>query len=460
MHRPTALLCLAALSASGLALAAPAVAAPAPAAAPASAAAAPDELVVGYVAGATPAAQQRARGKARAVRAERVVPARADRAEVERVSLPAGAHRRGRRPRPRGRPGRRLRRAELDLHPPGDLQRPVLHQRLALGHVRRRRPSPANRTAARPARRGRPATPARAASTSASSTRASSTPTPTSPPTSGPTRSTRSTASTTTATATSTTSTAGTSSTTTTRSTTATGSRRPRHPRRRHDRRQGRQRRRRGGRQLERHHHLGQVPRPQRRHHGQRDQGGRLLHRPEDAARPEHRRHRTTRGAAAAYSQALHDAIIRAAKAEHPVHRRGRQRRPTGRRQQRPRRQLPVELRHDRPSAGYDAVIAVAAIDKQRARWPRSPTTARRRSTSARRASASARRLPPTATAPTAAPRWRRRTSPAPRPCTRRRHPGATARADQGNAILEQRHADRVAHRQDGHGRPAERRAA
>jgi subtilisin family serine protease len=90
VRRPTALLCLAALSATGLALAAPAVAAPAPAASPAAAAAVSDELVVGYVAGAGPAAQQRARSRAGAVRAERVVPARADRAEVELVRLPAG----------------------------------------------------------------------------------------------------------------------------------------------------------------------------------------------------------------------------------------------------------------------------------------------------------------------------------------------------------------------------------
>ena len=90
MPRPTALLCIAALSASGLALAAPAVAAPAPPASPVAHAAAPDELVVGYVAGATPAAQDRARGRAAAVRAERVVLARADRAEVELVKLPPG----------------------------------------------------------------------------------------------------------------------------------------------------------------------------------------------------------------------------------------------------------------------------------------------------------------------------------------------------------------------------------
>ena len=90
MHRPTALLCLAALSATGLVLAAPAVAAPAPAASPVVAAAVPDELLVGYVPGAAPAAQERARGRAGAVRVERVVPARADRAEVELVRIPAG----------------------------------------------------------------------------------------------------------------------------------------------------------------------------------------------------------------------------------------------------------------------------------------------------------------------------------------------------------------------------------
>jgi subtilisin family serine protease len=87
VHRPTALLCLAALSASGLALAAPAVAVPAQ---DTAAAAVPGELVVGYVRGATPAAQDRARGRAQAVRAERVVQARADRAEVEVVKLPPG----------------------------------------------------------------------------------------------------------------------------------------------------------------------------------------------------------------------------------------------------------------------------------------------------------------------------------------------------------------------------------
>ena len=91
MHRPTALLCLAAVSATGLALAAPAGAAPAPAAS--AAAAVPGELVVGYVAGAGPAERERARGRAAAVRAERVVPAQAGRAEVELVRLPAGKDR-------------------------------------------------------------------------------------------------------------------------------------------------------------------------------------------------------------------------------------------------------------------------------------------------------------------------------------------------------------------------------
>ena len=93
MHRPTALLCLAALSATGLALAAPAGAAPAPAAAAAAPAAVPGELVVGYVDGASAVDRDRARGRAAAVRAERVVPAREGRAEVELVRLPSGKER-------------------------------------------------------------------------------------------------------------------------------------------------------------------------------------------------------------------------------------------------------------------------------------------------------------------------------------------------------------------------------
>ena len=95
MRRPTAMLCLTALTATGLALATPAGAAP-PAAGSAAAgapAAAPGEVVVGYVGGATAPQRERARGRAAAVRAERVVAARAGRAEVELVRLPAGKDR-------------------------------------------------------------------------------------------------------------------------------------------------------------------------------------------------------------------------------------------------------------------------------------------------------------------------------------------------------------------------------
>ena len=91
VHRPSALLCLAALTATGLALAPPAGAAPAPAPrSAATAAAVPGELVVGYVAGASAADRDRARTRADAARAERVVRAQADRGEVELVRLAAG----------------------------------------------------------------------------------------------------------------------------------------------------------------------------------------------------------------------------------------------------------------------------------------------------------------------------------------------------------------------------------
>ncbi len=91
MRRPLTALCLGALAASGLAVPAAAVAAPAVAApAQATAAAVPDELVVGYVAGADATDRGRARGRAGAVRTERVVAAAADRTEVELVRLPAG----------------------------------------------------------------------------------------------------------------------------------------------------------------------------------------------------------------------------------------------------------------------------------------------------------------------------------------------------------------------------------
>ena len=84
------------------------------------------------------------------------------------------------------------------------------------------------------------------------------------------------------------------------------------------------------------------------------------------------------------FSQALLDAIVDGANAEHPVHRRGRQRRRDG-----------VGDNNDSiasypcnydttAGAGWDAVIAVAAITSTGAR-PRSRTTARPPSTSARR---------------------------------------------------------------------------
>ena len=53
----------------------------------------PDELVVGYVAGATTDQRERARGRAAARFAERVVAAKSDRTEVELVRLPQGTNR-------------------------------------------------------------------------------------------------------------------------------------------------------------------------------------------------------------------------------------------------------------------------------------------------------------------------------------------------------------------------------
>lgn len=93
MRRALTVLCLGALAASGLALSGPATAAPAGQASPVAAAAVPDELVVGYVAGASENERGRARGRAGAVRKERVVAAAADRTEVELVRLPAGRDR-------------------------------------------------------------------------------------------------------------------------------------------------------------------------------------------------------------------------------------------------------------------------------------------------------------------------------------------------------------------------------
>ena len=93
MRRALTVLCLGALTASGLALGGPATAAPAEQASPTAAAAVPDELVVGYVAGASETDRGRARGRSGAVRQERVVRASADRTEVELVRLPAGRDR-------------------------------------------------------------------------------------------------------------------------------------------------------------------------------------------------------------------------------------------------------------------------------------------------------------------------------------------------------------------------------
>lgn len=93
MRRCLSLLCATALGAAGLAVSAPAVAAPAPEASSTAAAAVPDELVVGYVAGASSSDRERARGRAAAQRQEQVVAARADRAEVELVRIPRGKDR-------------------------------------------------------------------------------------------------------------------------------------------------------------------------------------------------------------------------------------------------------------------------------------------------------------------------------------------------------------------------------
>ena len=91
MPRFVPFVCAVALGTSGLALASTATAAPAR---PDTAAAAgPGELVVGYVAGAGAAERERARGRAGAQLAERVVAARADRVEVELVRLPQGKSR-------------------------------------------------------------------------------------------------------------------------------------------------------------------------------------------------------------------------------------------------------------------------------------------------------------------------------------------------------------------------------
>ncbi len=94
MRRPLSLLCTLTLGLTGLALSAPATASsPAPQASSTAAAAVPDQLVVGYVAGASAGQREQARGRASARLAERLVVAAADRTEVELVRLPAGKNR-------------------------------------------------------------------------------------------------------------------------------------------------------------------------------------------------------------------------------------------------------------------------------------------------------------------------------------------------------------------------------
>jgi PKD repeat protein len=96
VRRRLSLLCVAAVAAAGVSAAtvAPATAAPSERGSSANApAAVPGELLVGYVAGATASERGRARGRASAQFAERVVAAQADRTEVELVRLPQGKSR-------------------------------------------------------------------------------------------------------------------------------------------------------------------------------------------------------------------------------------------------------------------------------------------------------------------------------------------------------------------------------
>ena len=93
MRRSLAVLCAVTLGGAAFGVSAPATAAPAPASNQTAATAVPDELLVGYVRGATAADKDRARARAGAQRQERVVAAAADRNEVELVRLPAGKSR-------------------------------------------------------------------------------------------------------------------------------------------------------------------------------------------------------------------------------------------------------------------------------------------------------------------------------------------------------------------------------
>lgn len=95
MRRPLLSICAAVLTFYGLALSSPGVAgaASAPQASPKAAKAAPDELVVGYVAGASAPERGKARGKASARFTKQVVAGKASRKEVELVRLPKDKNR-------------------------------------------------------------------------------------------------------------------------------------------------------------------------------------------------------------------------------------------------------------------------------------------------------------------------------------------------------------------------------
>lgn len=90
--RPLSILCAGALAATGLALATPAAAAPSEPTAAGPAAVA-DEVLVGYVKNASPANRQQARDRVFSSFAERLVKAGSDRTEVELVRLPSGVNR-------------------------------------------------------------------------------------------------------------------------------------------------------------------------------------------------------------------------------------------------------------------------------------------------------------------------------------------------------------------------------
>jgi subtilisin family serine protease len=91
VRRQLTVLCLSAMIATPAALALPASAAPRADAGAAQAPSVPGELLVGYVEGASPVERERARGRVKAGKKDRVVAARAGTAEVELVAVPATA---------------------------------------------------------------------------------------------------------------------------------------------------------------------------------------------------------------------------------------------------------------------------------------------------------------------------------------------------------------------------------